>query len=551
MEGDDGPVPGPDQPLAGGDDSWLCGHGVAAATHGRAMTEGNGLPGVPDPSAQSDEYFRDIADHAPTILWVTEPTGYCTYLNQQWYEFTGQGKDEALGYGWTRVVHPDDQERTTAIFLDALERQVPFQLDYRLRGADGEYRDAIDTGTPRFGANGAFLGYVGCVLDITERKELEKRLLQAQKMEAVGRLAAGIAHDFNNLLTTISGHAHLIADRIAPQHEFGDDLREIKEAVQRAASLTRQLLAFSRQQVLFPKVMDLNTAVRAAESMFRRVIGADIELRVELADGLPPIHADAAQIDQLILNLVINALDAMPDGGVLTIATEAWIGERVPASMESNGAAAVLIVKDTGMGMNETTKRHLFEPFFTTKPDGTGLGLATVYGIVEQSGGEISVTSEIGKGASFTVVLPGTQNQFGDEPALQDYDAPAGAGKVLVVEDEVSVRQVVARMLQRQGFEVVQAGNVEEAEQRLGEHDDIRLLITDLVMPGATGFDLVEHAARHVNHPLVLFMSGYAGDEMVRRGILRGEHAFIQKPFTPAELARAVADVLAERRRSE
>ena len=515
------------------------------------MTEGNGFPGVPDPSAQSDEYFGDIADHVPTILWVTESTGYCTYLNQQWYEFTGQRKDEALGYGWTRVVHPDDQERTKAIFLDALERQVPFQLDYRLRGADGEYRDAIDTATPRFGANGEFLGYVGCVLDITERKELEKRLLQAQKMEAVGRLAAGIAHDFNNLLTTISGHAHLIADRIGPTDEFRGDLREIEHAVRRASSLTRQLLAFSRQQVLFPKVMHLNAAVRSAESMFRRVIGADIELRVELAEGLPPIHADAAQIDQLILNLVINAMDAMPGGGVLTIATEAWTGERVPAGMRGNGAAAVLIVKDTGMGMNETTKRHLFEPFFTTKPEGTGLGLATVFGIVEQSGGEISVTSEIGKGASFTVVLPGTQNQSGDEPAIQDYVAPAGAGKVLVVEDEVSVRQVVARMLHRQGFEVVQASNVEEAAQRLAGHDDIRLLITDLVMPGATGFDLVEHAARHVNQPLVLFMSGYAGDEMVRRGILSGEHAFIQKPFTPAELARAVADVLAARRSSE
>lgn len=515
------------------------------------MSEGNGFPGVPDPSAQPDEYFRGIADHAPTILWVTDPTGFCTYLNQQWYDFTGQGRHEALGYGWTLAVHADDQERTTEIFLDALERQVPFQLDYRLRGADGEYREAIDTGTPHFGANGEFLGYVGCVLDITERKELEKRLLQAQKMEAVGRLAAGIAHDFNNLLTTISGHAHLIAGELGPEHQFSEDLREIEHAVQRASSLTRQLLAFSRQQVLFPKAMHLNTAVLSAERMFRRVIGADVELRVALAEHLPLIHADPAQIDQLILNLVINALDAMPKGGVLTIATEALTAERVPSGMAGAGGAAVLVVTDTGIGMSETTKRHLFEPFFTTKPEGTGLGLATVYGIVEQSGGEILVSSEVGKGTSFTVVLPATRIESAEDSAQDVSEIRGGAGKVLVVEDEFSVREVVARMLKRQGFEIVQAGNVEEARQKLDEHDDIRLVITDLVMPGATGFDLVACAEQHVNQPKLLFMSGYAGEEMVRRGILRGEHAFVQKPFTPTELTHAVADVLDEGRLPE
>ena len=360
--------------------------------------------GPPAKAAGCDEYFREIADDAPAILWVTDPEGYCTYLSRQWYEFTGQTPREALGYGWTDVVHPDDKDRSTRIYLDALKRREQFQLDYRLRRGDGVYRDAVDAGRPRFDERNQFLGYVGCVLDITERKELERQLLHAQKMEAIGRLAAGIAHDFNNLLTAIAGHAHLISDDLAEGSPMRDDVREIQHAVQRASALTQQLLAFSRQQVLQPRPMDVNTAVRETERMFRRVIGADIELRLDLADTMPTIRADMAQISQVILNLVINARDAMPKGGVLSIVTRSRPPSGKKGGSEFPGVA--LIVADTGVGMDDDTRRHIFEPFFTTKAQGSGLGLATVHGIVEQSGGEILVDSEPGKGATFTVLFP-------------------------------------------------------------------------------------------------------------------------------------------------
>jgi PAS domain S-box-containing protein len=502
----------------------------------------NSAPHLSGSRNAGDEQFREIAEAAPAIMWVTDPTGFCTYLNKQWYEFTGQQQAEALGYGWTDAVHPDDREPSARTFLEALERREPFQLDYRLRRRDGNYRYAVDAGTPRFDSTGAFLGYVGCVFDITERRELERALLQAQKMEAVGRLAGGIAHDFNNLLTTISGHAHLVAEDLGDEHPARVDLQEIALAVQRASALTKRLLAFSKQQVLRPEIVDLNAAVRDAENMFSRIIGEDIELRVGLSEGLPAVRADRSQIEQVILNLVVNAREAMPGGGILEITTNA---PDAPRGMPFDEARFVtLTVRDTGCGMDEATKQHLFEPFFTTKPGGTGLGLATVYGIVRQTDGEIRVDSKVGQGTAFTLRFPAS----GECVTLPQATAPAsenGCEKILLVEDESAVLAIATRVLRQRGYEVVSASTAAEAMAKLALHDDVRLVLTDVVMPGGTGLELARHVTRLGRSISVLLMSGYAGDEILRRGLSSQEYAFLKKPFSPAELARAVRDALA------
>jgi two-component system cell cycle sensor histidine kinase/response regulator CckA len=351
-------------------------------------------------------------------------------------------------------------------------------------------------------------------------EETAEQLRQSQKMEAIGRLAGGVAHDFNNLLLAINGYSEFLADSLVGERErrFA---REIRAAGERAAALTAQLLAFSRRQVLQPQVMNLNDAVAEIESILRRLIGESVEVVFELDSGLPPVEADPTQIGQVLLNLAVNARDAMAGVGTLTIRTR---GEADTAALE---------VSDTGTGMDDETRARIFEPFFTTKlpGHGTGLGLSTVYGIVTQTGGTIAVDSAPGRGATFSLRLPATQLAPGEQDTAVTVLPSGGVERVLVVDDEQVVRELVAQMLRGRGYRVWTAGSAEEATTLDGHWD---LLITDVVMPGVNGVDL----ARQIDATHVLFMSGYD-----QHGVL-GEAAFLQKPFGRDRLVRAVRELL-------
>jgi CheY-like chemotaxis protein len=375
----------------------------------------------------------------------------------------------------------------------------------------------------------------GTVLDITDRKNIEAQLLQARKMESIGRLAGGVAHDFNNLLLVINGYVDLVLKRISVSNELYPQIEEIRKAGERAAELTMQLLAFSRKQVLQPKVLSLNEIVGDSDKMLRRIIGEDIELICILDPSLRPVEADPGQLHQVIVNLAANARDAMPDGGKLIIET---------ANTEQGVS---LSVRDTGRGMDPITLEHAFEPFFTTKGlgKGTGLGLATVYGIVRQSAGDIFVESAPGRGATFTVRLPASDKV----PATKEPDRPAPrcSGTVLLVEDEEGVRRLIATILEQHGYHVLEAPGGEEALGMLEQcNDRIDLLISDVVMPRMGGPELAAHLREVRPELTILFISGYTDPSITDQVVLTGSH-FLQKPFAADALVRMVGEVLRSR----
>jgi signal transduction histidine kinase/DNA-binding response OmpR family regulator len=388
--------------------------------------------------------------------------------------------------------------------------------------------------------------------EIAGRERAEAQLLQVQKMEAVGQLAGSVAHDFNNLLTIVSGYSELLLDNTNSEDPARASLEEIKKAGQRAAALTHQLLAFSRQQVLAPKVLDLNVAVADMDKMLRRVIGEDIDLVTAHGAELGRVKADPGQIEQVIMNLAVNARDAMPQGGKLTLETaNLYLGEsyaqgHVPITP---GAYVMLAVTDTGCGMDKETQGRIFEPFFTTKErgGGTGLGLATVYGIVQQSGGVIWVYSEVGQGTTFKIYLPRVE-EVGTtpEPTRARPAPPRGSETILVVEDEEPLRRLVRTVLRANGYTVLEASRGEEA-LRICEHQlgIIHLMLTDVVMPQMNGRELATRVASMRPETKVLFMSGYTDNAIVHQGVLDAGAAFMQKPFTPDALARKVREVLA------
>lgn len=392
--------------------------------------------------------------------------------------------------------------------------------------------------------------------DVTEREReavarsaLEAQLRAAQKMEAFGQLAGGIAHDFNNLLLIINGYGQLLLGQM-PAEKDAEMLREICLAGERAAALTRQLLAFSRQQVLEPKVVDLNTIVGDVDRMLRRLIGEDVELASLLRPGLQPVRVDPSQMEQVLLNLALNARDAMPQGGRLTIETsEVDLDRRYTATHPEVGTGRYvkLTVSDSGSGMTEEVKSRLFEPFFTTKgrDKGTGLGLAVVHGIVKQSGGSISVYSEPGVGTTFAIYLPVAKAATSPVPAPEEVHMPTGDETILLVEDEEAVRHLATLVLEKAGYRLLTASSGDEALRIAHENDtQIDLVVTDVVMPGSSGRQTVERLRQTRSGFKVLFMSGYTDDAVVRHGVLQANVAYLQKPFTPTALARKVREVL-------
>jgi PAS domain S-box-containing protein len=504
---------------------------------------------------RSEEIIRHLTlavEQSPAGVVITDTAGTIQYVNRKFTELTGFSAAEALGKN-PRIFKSGNT--STEVYRE-LWGKITAGEEWRgvmqNRRKDGSLWWNAATVSPMRDVDGNVTHFLAIQQDVTQQRQLEDQLRQAQKMEAVGRLAGGVAHDFNNLLTVISSYSELLLDDLpAADQARRDDLGQIKKAAADASALTRQLLAFSRQQVLEAKVLDLNAIVSGAGKMLQRVIGEDITLALVLAPKLGWVKADPGQVEQVIMNLAVNARDAMPDGGKLTIETTnteldaGYIGEHGPVAP---GSYVRLVVSDTGVGMDDETRRRIFEPFFTTKEQGkgTGLGLATVYGIVKQSGGFVWVYSEPGKGAAFKIYLPQVVQSEGVERGAETLPPPAkGTETVLLAEDAASVRAVTRQILERQGYTVLEAPSgraaVDIAAKRRG---GIHLLLTDVVMPEMSGRQLADQLAELRPEIKVLFISGYTDDSVVRHGVLEAGVAYLQKPFTPDSLARKVREVL-------
>jgi PAS domain S-box-containing protein len=447
-------------------------------------------------------------------------------------------------------VHPDDRESVVETLGKAMKLGSDFSIQHRSTWPDGTIRRLSGAGRIHLGEQGEPIRGVGISLDVTERRMLEEQYQQAQKMEAIGRLAGGVAHDFNNLLTVILGHGELLLDELAPDDARRTNIAEIQKAGERGAGLTRQLLAFSRKQIIEPTLLNLNTVVTDMRAMLARLIGEDVEVVLGLRPELACIKADRGQVEQIVLNLAVNARDAMPGGGTLTIETaNVMLDENYPKShlAVTPGPYVALTVTDTGTAMTPQVQARLFEPFFTTKEPGkgTGLGLATVHGIVMRSGGSVNVYSEVGRGTSFKVYFPKSDaTETIDEGPPPRPRPPAGTQTVLIAEDAEGLGDLVKRFLERQGYTVLLAANPDEALQLFEGNASIAVLLTDVVMPGGSGPELARRLVERRPALKVIYMSGYTEETIVRHGVLNPGIAFLHKPFTSEALGRKIREVL-------
>jgi PAS domain S-box-containing protein len=499
---------------------------------------------------RAEARYRDVVENANDIVFTVDRDGHCLSMNRAGEAIAGCNPEEPPGMNLRDLVVPGQAEMAWQQLRRVLQgEEVPaFELEVVAR--DGRHV-IVELAVRQIVRDGS-VAVQGIARDVTRRKELEAQLQQAQKMEAVGQLAAGVAHDFNNLLTVILGNCCTSEPLVEHQREVRDSLDEIQAAAMRAAALTRQLLIFSRRQIVEPRVLSLNDVVTDIRQMLTRLISEDIELEFALGEEIGAINGDAGQLQQVIVNLAVNARDAMPNGGRLTIETRSVLLDRLYVQNHREvppGEYAMLAVSDTGLGMDEVTRARLFEPFFTTKEagKGTGLGLSTVYGIVKQSDGYIWVYSEPGFGSAFKIYFPRIHTVGAAAAAAPaHHEAPRGNEAVLLVEDEGAVRQLIETYLTGQGYAVLSAQSGEEALRLCRQQSwTPALLITDVVMPGMSGRTLAE-LLRAANAGLkVLYLSGYTDDTVIRRGILPGGVHFQQKPFALhafAERVRAVLD---------
>ncbi len=461
---------------------------------------------------------------------------------------------------WAGTLHSDDRAAVEEIWQGVLRDRTPFSAEYRVVWPDGSIRWLAAMGRAASSRSAEAERITGVVLDITERKQTEERFQEVQRLEAVGRLAGGIAHDLNNMLAAILGFSDFLAQSLGVDDQRRRDVEQIAQAANRSASLTRQLLAFARRELIQPRRLDVNTIVQRTEPMLRSVLGANVELVLRLAPEPRVIYVDPGQIEQILMNLVLNARDAMPQGGALTIETTSVVveGHSAPPRLGNepvpSGRYLMLSVVDTGHGMDAATLQRMWEPFFTTKPvgQGTGLGLAAVYGTVRQSGGFVWADSTRGQGTVVKVYWPEIPLAEEVPEVGQMLPAPAvhrGSETVLVVDDEPLLRALAVRTLTTVGYRCLEARDADEALRVIERQDRLDLVIADVVMPGISGGSLGERLALLRPAMPVLYMSGFAGDDVIRRGLLRRGRPFLQKPFSPAELARAVRDVLGAARR--
>ena len=498
---------------------------------------------------KSEERYRDLVENAHDIIYSQDLEGNYTSMNQAGAQITGYTVEEALALNIDQTVAPEFMPKVREMLARKLAGERVTAYEMEIVAKDG-HRITVEANTKLVFQDGVPVGVQGIARDVTDRKLLEEQLRQSQKMEAIGQLAGGVAHDFNNLLTAINGYSGLALQRIDDNHPLRGYLEEIKKAGDRAANLTRQLLAFGRKQILQPLPINLNDVVTDMNKMLRRLIGEDIVLTAKLDSALKRIKADPGQIEQVLVNLVVNARDAMPQGGNLTIETATVELDQDYADRHVGvvpGQFVMLAVSDTGTGMDEATQAKIFDPFFTTKEKGkgTGLGLSTVYGIVKQSGGSIWVYSERGHGTTFKVYLP----QMAIEPpraeAIVALPEPRGVETILLVEDEDVVRGLAKQILEQSGYKVLAAARGEEAIRLcLQSADPIHLVLTDVVMPETSGKEVADRLRELLPGLRVLFMSGYTDEAIVHHGVLDSNVEFIQKPFTPAALVRKVREVL-------
>ena len=443
--------------------------------------------------------------------------------------------------------HPEDRAGVVAGLQAAIERRENhWSAEYRFRCRDGSYATVMDRAHLVYDASGAPIRIIGAMMDLTPRRKLEEQLRQSMKLEAVGRLAGGISHDFNNLLTVINGYSELALADLPAGDPRRTPLQEVANAGKRAAALTSQLLAFSRKQPIQPRSVDLNQILRESEKMLGRVLGEDVELVTRLSPSLGLITADPGQIHQVVMNLSVNARDAMPQGGRLVIETaDVNLGAADPdlAPGAEPGPYVLLTVSDNGIGMDEDTRRHIFEPFYTTKAAGTGLGLASVYGIVQQSRGWITAVSEPGQGATFRIHFPRRADAAADAAPAPAAHPLRGDETILIVEDQSEVRSFLVAVLRRQGYEVLEAATPSDAVQIVDSQRGIDLLITDVVMPGMSGPQLADAVLQRRPDLRLLFVSGYTADRVMPDG----GADILAKPFSPAELAGKVRQILDRR----
>ncbi|HKT60012.1 MAG TPA: ATP-binding protein [Gemmatimonadales bacterium] len=501
--------------------------------------------------AESETRLRLLTEALPQIIWTAAPDGGIEYVNERWTDWTGLPVDAALGDGWAAVVHPDDREPTVRAWAaTASSGAARHEHAQRFRMRDGSYRWVLATASAHRGADGSLLRWYGVTTDIHDRVTAEQQRRQAQRLQAAGKLAGGVAHEVNNMLTVVLGFGELVRDRLGGD-AVREDLEQMILAAERAAVVTRQLLAYSRQQQLDPVVLDLQRVVREVEPALKRVLGSDRRLLVEWSDPTW-VKADRGQLEQVLINLVANARDATGTDAHIRIAVSRRHID--PATLERRhetelvpGMFASVTVEDSGSGMDAETMSQVFEPFFTTKAvgEGTGLGLSMVYGIVKQHGGYVDIASEVGVGTSVTVHLPLVPAPAqGDEAAVVP-GATRGYGRILVVEDEAMLRDLARRALERKGYDVVVVTDGASALRLLeGDTPRFDLVLTDVVMPKLNGKELADRVWSRFPGLPVLFMTGYSPQEVLKRGLVIASASVIQKPFTPEALVEAVERLL-------
>ncbi len=501
----------------------------------------------------TEERFRQLAENINEVFWIMDSTtNAMLYVSPAYEKIWGRSCESvyAAPLAWLETIHEDDRDRIRHAALTKMVRG-DYDETYRIMRADGSLRWINARGYPLRNAAGDVFRVVGTAVDITANRLLEQQLRQSQKMETIGVLAGGIAHDFNNLLSVITGYSDVLLMSGKLDEYASSRVREIRKAGERASSLTHQLLAFSRKQHLEPVVLDINQLVTDMEKMLRRLIGEDVELRSVLDPKVARIKADPGQIEQVIMNLIVNARDAMPTGGEISVETSnVQLDGKQPLSHGccKAGNYVLLAVTDAGQGMDKETQTRIFEPFFTTKGvgKGTGLGLSTVYGIVNQSGGYVHVSSEINKGTTFKIYLPAAEGAVVTR-ATEKFSRPIprGSETILVVEDEAAIRTMLQQMLESFGYTVLVADCGAKAAQMVGEHKgELHLVLTDVIMPKMDGRQLVQLLSLLLPGIKVLFMSGYTNDALGRIGEVSEIKPLLQKPFTPGALARKVREVL-------
>ncbi len=499
---------------------------------------------------ESEERFREMAEHVQESFLIRDvATEERLYVSPMWATIWGRPMVE--GYHptiWFDAIVAEDRAKVRAS-VDQVREGNATVVNYRVERPDGTIRWVRSRAFPVRDATGVVRRAAAVSEDITELRQVEERLLQSQKMEALGQLAGGIAHDFNNLLTVILAETEFLEKTLPPEIPR-EELREIHRVGERAALLTRQLLAFSRRQLVEPVVFDLNELVLEMATMLGRLLGEHIQLRTHLSPDAGSVRADRGQIEQVIANLAVNARDAMPRGGTLTLRTTSVQLDETVAQSHAGllpGEYVMLTVSDTGSGMTEDVRARVFEPFFTTKPQGkgTGLGLATSYGIVQQANGQLSVYSELGVGTMIRMHLP--QVVAGPRAPVESIKPMirAGTETILLVEDEEAVRRVTVRLLEAEGYRIVAACDANDAHRQLESHPEpIDLLLTDVMLPGVGGRELAEQVSRLRPGIRVLYASGYTDDAILAHGLLEHDVALLEKPFTRESLTRKVREVL-------